>query len=299
MIKWNLLKDAEHSTETKTAFIDFCFWTLIPLIFLIFFGFVRFFFIILEDGMALSNLLDDKLLKLMTLILIFSICLPYIVYKILKLTFNYNLNFFFHSSVTFTQGVMVLYIILAYATFDRNWPTSKFLLGYAVLFMFLYFIFMNLSSVIRNFKEAKKETELKDMAKLGITIISGLIFIACLLFVVSFDYQFISEYFIHDFIYFFLPPIIFLLFYKLLFKKEITGRNFVYLPISIFIVNLINIIILLSIVILFPFIVMTFTDSNIIGRVTFTIISGFFYIGILKLMSKLYQKIFCSTHDSK
>ncbi|MCL2550337.1 MAG: hypothetical protein FWE78_05375 [Methanimicrococcus sp.] len=298
------MKDIKNSAETKAAFKDFCFWTAGPLIIFLFLDFLSFLLtvflaLINEINFSDTDFIQGFFLPQLILVLIFSILIPYLVYKMLKPVFHYNLSFFFHGSVAFTQGVMILYIILAYATFDRNWPTSKFLWAYAVLFMFLYFVFMNLSSVIRNFKEAKKETELKDMAKLGITIISGLIFIACLLFVVSFDYQFISEYFIHDFIYFFLPPIIFLLFYKLLFKKEIIGRNFVYLPISIFIVNLINITILLSIVILFPFTVMTFTDSNIIGRVTFTIISGFFYIGILKLMSKLYQKIFCSTHDSK
>jgi len=255
-------------------------------------------FLITTNEIKISdvNFIEGFFLLQIIVFLFFSIFIPYIAYKILKSTFNYNLSFFFQSSVTFTQGVMILYVIFAYATYDMNFPTSEFLWAYAVLFMFLYFVFMNLLSVIRNFKEAKEETKLKDTTKIGMVIISGLIFIVCLIFIVLYDYQFIKEIPIFELISLFLIPFVFLYgFYKLLFKKEITGRNFAYLPVSIFIINIVNILngfmIITAADFLLHFDFVMFPQYNIIFNVISSSISCFLYIGTLKLMSSKSSKI--------
>jgi len=76
------------------------------------------------------------------------------------------------------------------------------------------------------------------MTKLGTMIISGLLFIACLILVAQLDYTFIMDVLISIVKDFFLTQLVFLyIFYKFMFKKEITGRQFVYLPASILIIN--------------------------------------------------------------
>jgi len=147
MIQWNLLKDSE-----TTAFKDFCFWTLIPLIIFIFFGFYS---IVLTIHSVLMNeikILDidssfllPRIIAILTVALLFSIFVPYIAYKLSKTAFNYDLSLFFQSSVAFMQGMMILYIMYTWMNLDRNYPMSKFLWIYAVLFMLLYFVLMNLS----------------------------------------------------------------------------------------------------------------------------------------------------------
>jgi len=305
MTKWNLSKDTElHSAETITALKDFCFWTAGPLIIFLSLNFLSLLltvFLAFTNEIKLSNInfIQGFYLPQLTLVLIFSIFIPYLVYKMLKPSFHYNLSFFFLGSAAFMQGVILLYLLQAFSNIGQpQIQGPEFLWAYAVLFLFLYFIFMILSSVFENFKEAKKETKPKDKTKIGIMIISSLIFIACLIFVVQFDYQLIREGALLGTAYAFLPSLLFLYaFYKLLFKSKVTGRQFVYLPASVFIcmtgAMVITVILITAAGALLPLDhapYSYYTLTNMTRWVICNAISCFLYIATIKQISKGVKK---------
>jgi hypothetical protein len=264
----------KEAKETKMPFFEFIFWNGIigfPIISMFFIMILLSFINDIFISKSISRLTIETIIRLFLIILI-PLGVPFLLYMVLKLTFNYTSKYFFYGSVGFIQTFILGFFVIWFFNFQSN--TIVF---YPILFVIFYFMVLSIAAMIKS--------KTVDYKKIFLILMLFLMFAAGLFIAFHFENPDYAKDLLR-WLQRYLIPIILTLFIMnaIMFKNETTPRKLAYLPLSFFIVFII------SDIIMFPFLsVFNLKELYFLGQNTILVALGNFCIGLI--VSFIYLSI--------
>ncbi|WNY26355.1 hypothetical protein [Methanolapillus ohkumae] len=276
--------------ETKIAAFE---WTL--LVFLpVLFSTLTFIFSLPSLVQPATPIPDELILKglfssgeFILFFILFGLILPAVLYLIFKSKFNEKLSVFFYGSLFFLYSELLFSALRNFVAFDRFIEIqSDFKVFYLILCVLFYFALIRFIFLVHEQTKRKSKGENNSFQ----LIISFLILILILCTGILFyhlDDSVFTAYFGEVFFIILSILLSLYMFYKFLFRKEVTPRSLGYLPLSILITFFMSFVT----AIIFLELNNRFFNFDAGGLVEFLggIVAGFVYILTVWILAKMYS----------
>ncbi|MDV0447811.1 hypothetical protein MsAg5_17280 [Methanosarcinaceae archaeon Ag5] len=293
-----ILKIKNWPHELRVAVLDWLFWIMVPLFLSLDSLVTR---AIAEDA-SRSDLISLGDVVLFSLLLII---LPAALYFTFRSKFKYKLPVLLYGSVTFMGAYLFFRMIENFNSFDNyGYAWSRFEMVYPVFYLFLYFTVVNLIFVIREYKnkaqsksnviQNRESNPENDDSGFKSRVLIVTLMAIVLLCAAAIIYHYENRTFMNYFLGGMFPSLIIalslLIFYKYLFKKEVSTRQIGYVPFSIQVTFIIYFVISILSFVILDSISYSILQNQIISFVLSFVLcipAGFIYIIFMLGLTKI------------